>query len=320
MDFELSEDQLALQAGMASLCRGRFDMAAVRALEASGGVEPARWQELADTGVFGLTLADEAGGAGLGWADAVIVYEQLGRALVPGPLADTLVAAPLVDGAGSGAAVVGLAPRVPGPAVIEYLDSVDVVLVLDGDGVSALARSEIDGVALERPLDPLTPVSRVERIPAGEPVAGPEVAADVMLRATLLVAASELGVAAGATELAVAYAKERHQFGRPIGEFQAVKHLCADMASRVEVARAAVYTAGVVLDDPELGDPARAVAVARLLSRSAAGTNGVECVQVHGGMGWTWEVDAHLYLKRAWALGTRFESADDLAHRMADHA
>ena len=319
MDFELSDDQLALQQGIGALCAGRFDMASVRALASAGGVEAARWNELAETGVLALTLGPAAGGLGLGWADAVVVFEQLGRSLVPGPLVDSLAAASLVDGAATGRSIVGLVRNRAEPVMIEYFDALDVVLVLDDDGVHRVDAAELATTPLTRPLDPLTPVHRVDELPPGELIAGPDVGAELLMTATALLSAYELGVAAGATDLAVAYAKERQQFGKPIGAFQAVKHMCADMTSRVEVARAAVYTAGVVLDAPDAAVAARAVAVARLLTRQAAGANGVDCVQVHGGMGWTWEVDAHLYLKRAWALGPRFESVDDLAERMAQY-
>src|SRR5207302_2924605 len=132
-----------------------------------------------------------------------------------------------------------------------------------------------------------------------------------------LVAAQLLGLAEATTDLAVAYAKERQQFERPIGSFQAVKHLLADMLVRAEVARAAVYAAGVHLDDRGLGDLHRAVATAKLLAGEAALANGKACVQVHGGMGFTWEVDAHLYLKRARVLDTVFGSTQTQAEVMA---
>jgi len=126
-----------------------------------------------------------------------------------------------------------------------------------------------------------------------------------------------LGVATGACELATEYAKGRMQFGKPIGQFQAVKHMCADMVTRNEVCRAAVYWAGCALDDAEVGDPSRAASVARIQADVASSENGKDCVQVHGGMGYTWEVDAHLFLKRGWVLATQFGSADEHAERMA---
>jgi alkylation response protein AidB-like acyl-CoA dehydrogenase len=137
------------------------------------------------------------------------------------------------------------------------------------------------------------------------------------VRGAVLTSAVQLGLAEGALELATAYAKERQQFGKVIGSFQAIKHLCADMVARVEVCRAAVYMAGVCLDDPEVGDPARAASVARVLANAASSDNGRDCVQVHGGMGYTWEVDAHLFVKRAWVLATAYGSSDEHADRLA---
>ena len=139
----------------------------------------------------------------------------------------------------------------------------------------------------------------------------------IRLEASALTAALLVGIATAETDLAVAYAKERRQFGRPIGSFQAVKHICADMLTRAEVARAAVYAAGVHLDGHGDGDTARAVTGAMLLASEAAFANGKACVQVHGGMGFTWEIDAHLYLKRAAALIALHGGADTYAEEMA---
>jgi alkylation response protein AidB-like acyl-CoA dehydrogenase len=133
----------------------------------------------------------------------------------------------------------------------------------------------------------------------------------------VLTSALQLGLAETSLELATAYAKERQQFGKVIGQFQAVKHMCADMVARVEVCRAAVYMAGVCIDDPEVGDPARAASVARVLANATSSDNGRDCVQVHGGMGYTWEVDAHLLLKRAWVLATAYGTSDEHADRLA---
>ena len=105
--------------------------------------------------------------------------------------------------------------------------------------------------------------------------------------------------------MAVAYAKQREQFGKPIGSFQAVKHMCADMLVAAETARAAVHAAAVTIDQPDVGDPDRAAAGAGLLAAEAAIKNGKTSIQVHGGMGFTWEVPAHLYLMRARVLSPR---------------
>src|SRR5439155_485205 len=195
MDFELSADQQALQEGVRKLCEGRFPMARVRALVDAGGVDRALWGELAEAGVFSLRLPERDGGVGLGHSEAVLVFEELGRALVPGPLAGTHLAAGLVD-----AAVVGVVER-EREVVIGHLDALDIV---------------------------------------------------------------------------------------------------------------------VTLDDALVGDAARAVATAKLMAGEAARQNGKACVQVHGGMGFTWEVDAHLYLKRAWVLDAAFGSVDDHVLAIAD--
>ena len=116
--------------------------------------------------------------------------------------------------------------------------------------------------------------------------------------------------------MAVAYAKERSQFGRPIGSFQAVKHLCADMLVRVELARAAVHAAAVTVDQPEVGDAHGGGRRCQAAGDEAALENGRTCIQVHGGMGFTWEVPAHLY-KRARVLATQFGTDGELAEALA---
>ena len=106
MDFELSDDQVALQEGVRSFLAGRFPMETVRGLEATGGIDRSLWKELADMGIFALRLSEADGGVALGWADAVLVFEELGRAIVPGPLVWTHLAAGLVPGAGDGSVIV----------------------------------------------------------------------------------------------------------------------------------------------------------------------------------------------------------------------
>ncbi len=148
-------------------------------------------------------------------------------------------------------------------------------------------------------------------------MAGPEIAAWWRRDGAVLTAALQVGSAAWTTELAVEYAKQRRQFGRPIGGFQAVKHLCADMAVRTELARCAVHAAAVTVDQPDVGDAEMAAAGAKLLADEAAVTNGRSCIQVHGGMGFTWEIPAHLAYKRARVLALQFGTDDDLAEALA---
>ncbi|HSS09443.1 MAG TPA: acyl-CoA dehydrogenase family protein [Acidimicrobiales bacterium] len=318
MDFELSDDQAALKDGVRKLCDGRFPMEHVRGSPSSpGGVDRTAWRELAEAGVFSLRIPEADGGVGVGLADAVLVFEELGRALVPGPLLATHLAAPLLPGAASGERVVGLIDGRKDVLVVEHLDALDDLLVLDDDAIRVIDPKTLDARPIGRPLDPLTPVHQVRVLPEGSRLGGPELVSTWTDEGATLAAAFLLGIAEATTDMAVAYAKQRVQFDRPIGTFQAIKHLLADMLVRTEMARAATYAAGVTLDDPVVGEPRRAAAGAKLMAGEAAIANGHTCIQVHGGMGFTWEVDAHLYLKRAWVLDTVFGSVDDQAEAMA---
>jgi hypothetical protein len=220
----------------------------------------------------------------------------------------------LVDGVTGGLEITGREP----PWMVEHLDALDTLLVVDNDGVRAVPAGTIAGaVPVGRPLDPLTPVHRVSQLPAGEPVGDGELVAGWRRDGAVVTAAFLVGLAQACTDRSVAYAKERRQFDRPIGSFQAVKHILADMRVRGEVARASVHAAACTLDDPEVGDAVRAVAGAKMLAGEAAIANGKAATQVHGGMGFTWEVDVHLYLKRAWVLDTVLGSVDEHADAVA---
>ena len=348
MDFELSEDQEALAEGVAALCAGRFDIETVRSM-ATEGLDRGRWTELAETGVFSLTRPESDGGLGMGWAEAVVVFEQLGRALVPGPLVATTLTAALVglagsadgaeaadraevaggagsadgaalaDGAARGAMVLGSQERVEGRCYVEFLEWIDALVISDDEGLWWVDADSLRSTTTPaaHPLDPLTPVSAVSELPQGRQIADAPTAGTWRQCGALLTSALQLGIASGATDLAVEYAKQREQFGRPIGAFQAVKHRCADMITRVEVLRAAVYAAGATIDGKGVDDPARSIAVAKVLASSAAAACGKDAVQVHGGMGYTWEVDAHLFLKRAWVHDLAFGDGDHYAEQLA---
>jgi alkylation response protein AidB-like acyl-CoA dehydrogenase len=296
MNFDLSEDQLALRDGIRALVEGRFPIERVRE-----GFDREMYRELADAGVFSLQLD------GFTWADVAVVYEELGRGAVPGPLVACF---------GRERIATAFDATVPGAPLVEHLGAVDDILVL-GDGT--VTRVDVSTVAVGDPagwpLDPLTPVWEVDGIAhAGgkeEPVGGRRG------EWAVLTSAFCVGMADRLTEMSVAYAMERRQFDRPIGSFQAIKHLCADMAVRTELARVATHSAACVLDDPEVGDIDRAVSTAKLLAGEAAVLNGRSATQVYGGMGFTWEVDVHLYLKRAWVLETHFGGGDHHADVVA---
>lgn len=290
MNFDLTDDQIALRDGIRSLLGGRFDSERVRS-----GFDRGMFGELDAAGVFSLR-AD-----GFGWADASVVFEELGRAFVPGPLVWSFLARGVVDGIVGGV-------EDAASALVEHPETIDALVVLDGDRIRRIARADLDLEPVGWPLDPLTPVARASTLPAGETLR--DDAKAWRRGGAILTAAFAVGLAARACELAVGQASTRKQFGRVIGSFQAVKHLCADMAVRTELARVAMHAAAVHLDQPGLGDIDRAVHGAKMLAGEAAIANGRSSLQVHGGMGFTWEVDVHLLLKRAWVLDTHFGSVD----------
>ena len=265
MRFILNEDQVALRDGIRTLCAGRFPMSRVR-----DGFARDLWDELAEAGVFSLP------DLGFGLAEEAVVFEELGRALVPGPLvwgALTHSPSAIVSGATGG--------------FITHVDAADTVL---GEPAAVV----------ERPLDPLTPLHATASTTATEHEQP----------GAILTAAYLVGMATACTDAAVAYAKEREQFDTPIGRFQSIKHLLADCLVRAELARAAVHAAAVAPSP-------RSASGAKVLAGDAAVQNARTSFQVHGGMGFTWEVDVHLYLKRAWILDRQFGTAEAHAHALS---
>ena len=386
MDFQLSDDQKALAGVVRSLCEGRFPLDRLRQAEGRQRVVTSEdWAMLGEAGVFSIALATDRGGVGLGLADAAVVFEELGRALIPGPLVGSFLGAGLVAGAAEGATVVGVLEETEmmagdargpdqGAVIIEHMGSLDALLIVpttgavspapEGSHGPTLSRGNVAvlldvaelqsaGRPVEHPFDPLTPVWRVPRADFSSLRAGATAVApidpafpgrpDSLLdgptsfspsslwqRGAVITAALQVGMAARCTEMATAYAKERRQFGRPIGGFQAVKHLCADMLVRAEVARSAVQAAAVIAEDPQArADVAEGAGVspgamtertvfgAKLLADEAAVTNTRACIQVHGGMGFTWELPLHLFLKRARVLATTFGPVKDLELEVA---
>jgi alkylation response protein AidB-like acyl-CoA dehydrogenase len=320
MDFQVDADQQALQEGVRSFCEGRVPLETLRELEASRGFDRGLWGELAEMGVFQLRQPEASGGLGLGHADAVLVFEELGRALVPGPLLWSHLAAGHVEGAGSGESVVGGVDQLgaaTAPCLVEHWSDLDALLVLRPGGVFRLDPKALPAEPLCPPLDPLTPVHHVAGLPEGERIAGPDAARSLWLEGAALASGLLLGIAEATLALALDYAGRREQFGRPIGSFQALKHMLADMYVRQEMARCAAWAAGATLDDPAVGDPVRAVASAKLVAGEAAMRNARACIQIHGGMGYTWEVPAHYYLKRTWVLESVFGRGEEHADRAA---
>ena len=321
MDFRVSDEQKALRDGVRSFCQERVTVEHLHALASTQGFERALWQELAELGVFGLRRAESQGGSGLAMADAALVFEELGRCLAPGPLLWSHLAADLVDGAASGAVIVGgldLTVAAPEPYLVEHGAVVDVLLLLKADGVERLDAKQLSLTPVATPLDPLTPIFHLEKLPQGQRIADAGVARRLRLEGATLAAGQLLGIAEATLDLAVAYAKIREQFGRTIGSFQILKHMMADMFARQELARAAAYAAAATLDQPEVGDVERAVSTAKLITGEAAMKNARACIQIHGGMGYTWDIPAHYYFKRTWVLESAFGTGEEHSADLAD--
>jgi alkylation response protein AidB-like acyl-CoA dehydrogenase len=274
MNFDLSEDQRTIKSTAREFLAARYPAAEVRrlALEEERAFTDAQWDEIVSLGWSEI--------AELGTVELVVLAEELGYALAPTPLPSTWAASLFGASGGRGALVVdGVA------ADAAYAD-----VLVDWDGAQVIG-ADVEPVGSLDPTRRLFAVSGGEREPLGGDVER------ARLQVTVMNAADSLGVAQRAMEMAVAYAKERKQFGRAIGTYQAVSHACAQMLLEVEGARSAVYWAAWALDyEPETAPLATACAKAyagdagRRVPRAA--------LQVFGGIGFTWEHDLHFFLKR----------------------
>ncbi|WP_059016629.1 acyl-CoA dehydrogenase family protein [Mycobacterium sp. M26] len=306
------EERQMLRETVAALIDKHASSAAVRAaMESPRGYDESLWTLLCEqVGVAALVVPEELGGAGGELADAAAVLEELGRGLVPTPLLGTtlaelaLLAADEPDGdlleqLAAGAAIGTVAFD---PGYVVNGDIADVVIGIDG----ARLQRWTDVTAEATPT--VDPTRRLARVTAGstEPLGDDPGLADF---AAILLAAEQIGAATRCLELTVDYTKERVQFGRPIGSFQALKHRMADLYVAVQSARALV---GDAIADPT---PVSA-ALARLSASEAFTTVAGEAIQLHGGIAITWEHDIQLYFKRAHGSAQLFGPPRDQLRRL----
>ena len=340
MSVAIGEDHLALHDAARRFTADRCPPAVVRAaMDAPAEALPPFWDELAALGWLGLAVPEADGGEGFGYAEQAVVLEELGRAVAPGPVLPTVWAAAVAGpghdlASGRRVGAVALQGKIAGTRTVGnsgdggdgrlrlrgatgpvlcggLADVVVVPVTVDGDERWATIER---GTATVTPLDALDPTRRLARLDLadapGTPVPG-LTRARVEAVGVALAAAECAGGAAWCVDTAAAYARDRRQFGRPIGQFQAVKHRCADMLVRLEQARAVAWDAAVALDggDPDCPDASLAVAAAGAVAFDAFVAVAKDCIQVLGGIGFTWEHDAHLYLRRALALRQLFGGA-----------
>jgi alkylation response protein AidB-like acyl-CoA dehydrogenase len=261
------------------------------------GPQDERWSELAELGWLGVSVAEDEGGAGLGFVEEVVLLEELGSAVYPGPYLATVGFALAALGPDDRAEVASGAARWSAEinGLTPWLGSVD--KVVDGDGIAQPARGE-ELVSV----DPTRPLGRLERS-NGTPLPGPR----NVPRARAAMAAEAIGVAQRALELGVEHASTRTQFGKPIGTYQAVSHQLADTYADVELARSLTYWAAWCVAENDQQAPV-AAAAAKSFAAEAAVAACERSIQVHGGVGFTWEHPLHRFYKRAlWleGLGSR---------------
>jgi alkylation response protein AidB-like acyl-CoA dehydrogenase len=304
MRFAFTDDQKLLAGGLADLLAGECPPSRVRAVWDDGtGHDAALWSQLADLGLFAVLVPAEAGGMGGGMVDAVLLAEQLGRHAVPGPVVEQLVAvAPQCAGTADGEAVaaghrIGTAidaPVDPAAADARAVPHAAVAsLVIGNDGTRRDAAAD--------PTGSLDGGRQLATLSGGHFDPGVHLDEATRDRLALAVAAQQIGIASAMVELAAEYARQRHQFGKPIGSFQAVKHLLADALLAVEFAKAPCWKAAWALDTHQ-PTAAADVSAARVLADEAARRAARGALQVHGAIGYTWECDLHLWMKKVWAL------------------
>ena len=319
MDFRLDDDQIALRDAVRGLSERHFALGAVAAREGVPAADPA-WRDLAAMGILDLLVPAEEETNGRGTVTAAVALEELSAHLTTGPILWTTIAAPVLGGGETEARrVAGVLVTDPnGPVVIEHAAEAGAVIIVYDDRVERVEAASLPDPVPGEPFDPLTPALAFESMPSGDEIGGPDEARAIRLAGTVLASAQLVGVAQGALDVAAAYALERHQFGVPIGSFQAIKHLLSDMYVRVELARSSTYAAAAILDDERGGDAARAASAAKLLAGQAGIENGRAAVQILGGMGFTWEMLPHYFLKRAWVLEQSFGTAEFHALALGD--
>lgn len=322
------------------------------ALESPVENPPPYWQAAAEQGLQGVHLAESVGGQGFGILELAVVLAEFGYGAVPGPFVPSAIASALIAAHDPQAKV--LAELATGAAIAAYaLDSGLTatrhgdVLVIRGEvrAVPAAAQASVlvlpvaiesrdewvvlrnDQLEIEavKSLDPLRPIAHVRanavNVSDDALLSNLTMTTAHALMSTLL-SAEAVGVARWATDTASAYAKIREQFGRPIGQFQAIKHKCAEMIADTERATAAVWDAARALDDAgeSSSDVEFAAAVAATLAPATAQRCTQDCIQVHGGIGFTWEHDTNVYYRRALMLAACFGRGSEYPQRVVDTA
>ena len=328
MNFDFTDDQQAIKSTAREFLASRFKPEKVRELAESGEYDSSLWDEMAELGWPGIFVDEDHGGQALGVVELVILMEELGYVAAPSPFFSNAAAGLLVQFAGSAdqqaqwlpgvasgeargtvgvVAGEGSAPLVPDAEMAEF------IVLVDGDSASVVSK---DDASIERvdTIDDTRPYSRVSAS-GGEGLEGD--VAGALARVAVALSAEMVGLSQKSLEMAVEYAKDRQQFGRPIGAYQAVSHNCAQMLMETESARSlTLYAAWAADHEPE------SLPVAASMAKAYASDAGfrvpARSLQVHGGIGFTWEHDLQFFLKRGKTDAHLFGTAREHRERVAE--
>jgi alkylation response protein AidB-like acyl-CoA dehydrogenase len=331
MNFDFTDDQQAIKSTAHDFLAARFKPDKLRSLAEAGEYDDAIWGEMCELGWPGIFIGEEHGGQELGVLELGILSEELGYSLAPSPFLSNAAAGLVIQHAGSDEQKARWLPGIASGeqrGTVAYVkdgaaelvpdaDSAAFVIAIEGGSARVVDAAEARGDRVDT-IDSTRRFSRVEiGSGAGETLEGD--AAPAIDAVAVAIASELVGVSQRAMEMAVEYAKDRQQFGRPIGTNQAVSHRCAQMLLEVESARSAVLYAGWAADhEPET------LALAAAMAKAYASDTGwrvtASSLQVHGGIGFTWEHDLHFFLKRAKADGHLFGTASEHRERVAELA
>ena len=332
MDFRFTEDQLLFQDSVRDFLVNEVTPERIRAnWETESGRSDELWAQLAELGLTGMTVPEEHGGPGMSELDFVLLAQECGYVALPEPLVHTaLVAVPLLQeiggelagewlpkiAAGEARVIVGLEQNL----LVEDAHIADLLILQQGDRLVAAAAGQAslrhnESVDPSRRLFAVEPGADAQTVAEGEQAAA--LIAAALDRGALGAAAQALGLAQRMVDISVQYTAERQQFGQAIGAFQAVKHHMANVAVRLEYAKAPVHRAAYAIANKQ-AVASHAVSHAKLVACEAANLAARNCHQVHGAMGYTWEVDLHIFMKKAWALANSWGDAGFHKTRVAE--
>lgn len=327
MDFGFTDEQSEIKSTARQFLGDRFKPEVVRELAEAGRYEDAHWREICELGWPGIAIAEQNGGQGLGTVELAILCEEVGYACAPVPFLSNAAAGLALQAAGSdqqrdrflaGSAsgeARGTAGVVEGPGAAALTPDAEGAAFVALIGPEGATLSEGGEAAIET-LDSIDSTRSYSTVSLDEGEGMPGDAARARDLIAVATAAELTGVAQRAMDMAVGYAKERHQFGRPIGAYQAVSHACARMLYEVEESRSLTYFAAWAADDEPESLPL-AAAMAKARASEAAWSVVKSSLQVHGGIGFTWEHDLHFLLKRARAAARLYGTAREHRDRVA---